>query len=346
MNDQLDWTRAAGRHRAGAAGRRNECDPGSAQSRSGERRPEIWPAADGHPHAERQRGASPDCDRDAAAADHHHRAHRVGSGLPARYNPSVVYGTWPYPSYPPVYYPPPVGAQIGSALLTGMAFAGGQRSSVRSGVGRAPAGDAATSTSTSTGSTTSTLTGPRSATTTGSTTLCTVTASHTATIRCGPGWRRPSGRRREPGAGTGAIPRSGRSRGDRPGHQRRRASRRDSLTGGTNRPNVAEHRTQARRNHPNLAEHRPQIGTAQRPAIQHRPNGRPQVRAVAGQRGPSGFQGVGQGSFERAAAQRGQMSRQGQIAARARAQQRAPMPHTSPRAMPHSRGMHHGGRRH
>ena len=41
------------------------------------------------------------------------------------YNPNVVYGTWPYPAYPPPYYPPPVGWGLGSALLTGMAFAGG-----------------------------------------------------------------------------------------------------------------------------------------------------------------------------------------------------------------------------
>ena len=41
------------------------------------------------------------------------------------YDPSVVYGSWPYPSYPPPYYPPPSGWGVGSALLTGMAFAGG-----------------------------------------------------------------------------------------------------------------------------------------------------------------------------------------------------------------------------
>jgi hypothetical protein len=41
------------------------------------------------------------------------------------YNPSVVYGTWPYPSYPPVYYPPPPGYAVGSALLTGLAFGTG-----------------------------------------------------------------------------------------------------------------------------------------------------------------------------------------------------------------------------
>lgn len=41
------------------------------------------------------------------------------------YDPSVVYGSWPYPSYPPPYYPPPAGWGVGSALVTGMAFAGG-----------------------------------------------------------------------------------------------------------------------------------------------------------------------------------------------------------------------------
>ena len=41
------------------------------------------------------------------------------------YNPTVVYGSWPYPSYPPVYYPPPVGYAVGSALLTGLAFGAG-----------------------------------------------------------------------------------------------------------------------------------------------------------------------------------------------------------------------------
>ncbi len=40
------------------------------------------------------------------------------------YNPSVVYGSWPYPSYPPVYYPPPA-YYPGAALATGMAFAAG-----------------------------------------------------------------------------------------------------------------------------------------------------------------------------------------------------------------------------
>jgi|SRR5579871_3402226 len=41
------------------------------------------------------------------------------------YNPTVVYGTWPYPAYPPYYYPPPPAYYAGSALLSGIAFATG-----------------------------------------------------------------------------------------------------------------------------------------------------------------------------------------------------------------------------
>ncbi|WP_397453608.1 DUF3300 domain-containing protein [Pseudomonas sp. NA-150] len=38
------------------------------------------------------------------------------------YNPTVVYGTWPYPASPPVYYPPPPAYYPGQALMTGLAF--------------------------------------------------------------------------------------------------------------------------------------------------------------------------------------------------------------------------------
>ncbi|HTJ94084.1 MAG TPA: DUF3300 domain-containing protein [Pararobbsia sp.] len=41
------------------------------------------------------------------------------------YNPTTVYGTWPYPSYPPVYMPPPPGYYVGTALMTGLAFGTG-----------------------------------------------------------------------------------------------------------------------------------------------------------------------------------------------------------------------------
>jgi hypothetical protein len=41
------------------------------------------------------------------------------------YNPTVVYGAWPYPAYPPVYLPPPPGYAFGTALVSGIAFATG-----------------------------------------------------------------------------------------------------------------------------------------------------------------------------------------------------------------------------
>jgi len=41
------------------------------------------------------------------------------------YNPTIVYGVWRYPAYPPYYYPPPPAYYPGSAFLSGMAFAAG-----------------------------------------------------------------------------------------------------------------------------------------------------------------------------------------------------------------------------
>jgi hypothetical protein len=41
------------------------------------------------------------------------------------YNPTVVYGVWPYPAYPPVYVPPPPGYAIATGFATGLAFGAG-----------------------------------------------------------------------------------------------------------------------------------------------------------------------------------------------------------------------------
>ena len=41
------------------------------------------------------------------------------------YQPTQVYGTWPYPSYPPYYYPPSPYYPIATPFLSGMAFAAG-----------------------------------------------------------------------------------------------------------------------------------------------------------------------------------------------------------------------------
>ena len=38
------------------------------------------------------------------------------------YNPTEVYGAWPYPAYPPYYYPPPAYYYPGGALATGFAW--------------------------------------------------------------------------------------------------------------------------------------------------------------------------------------------------------------------------------
>ncbi|WP_454712537.1 DUF3300 domain-containing protein [Cupriavidus nantongensis] len=38
------------------------------------------------------------------------------------YNPTTVYGTWPYPAYPPAYYPPPPGSVFATALVSGIGF--------------------------------------------------------------------------------------------------------------------------------------------------------------------------------------------------------------------------------
>ncbi|RKE39436.1 uncharacterized protein DUF3300 [Paraburkholderia sp. BL23I1N1] len=41
------------------------------------------------------------------------------------YNPTIFYGPWPYPAYPPTYLPPPPGYVVGNALAAGMAFGAG-----------------------------------------------------------------------------------------------------------------------------------------------------------------------------------------------------------------------------
>lgn len=38
------------------------------------------------------------------------------------YDPTMVYGTWAYPAYPPYYYPPPPGSIFATAMVSGLAF--------------------------------------------------------------------------------------------------------------------------------------------------------------------------------------------------------------------------------
>jgi hypothetical protein len=41
------------------------------------------------------------------------------------YNPTVVYGPWLYPAYPPMYIPPPPGYALAAGFATGLAFGAG-----------------------------------------------------------------------------------------------------------------------------------------------------------------------------------------------------------------------------
>ncbi|MBW6401746.1 DUF3300 domain-containing protein [Roseomonas sp. HJA6] len=118
---------------------------------------------------------------------------------------------------------------------------------------------------------------------------------------------------------------------------------------GANRPNLGGGGRRPEGQRPSLGGNRGQGGArpvANRPAVQHRPSGRPQTRPAATRQAPQGLRGVGQGGHERAAASRGRASRQGQPAARARAQQRqtAQRPHGGGGGGRAARGG--GGRRH
>ena len=78
------------------------------------------------------------------------------------YQPSVVYGPWWYPDYPPYYWPPYYGN-----FSSGFFWAQASRSPTRSGAGATVTGTAMTSISTSTNGTASTSTAARSRPTNG-----------------------------------------------------------------------------------------------------------------------------------------------------------------------------------
>ena len=144
MNDQLEWTQQVGdavlAQQAGCPQRPpGTAKPGAAGGQAGERT-----AADDHRLTERLSSTRRSSKRRRSALRSRRKADpaivqavapppqiiTIEPTQPDKvyvpaYNPSVVYGTWPYPAYPPPYYPPPVGWGLGSALLTGMAFAGG-----------------------------------------------------------------------------------------------------------------------------------------------------------------------------------------------------------------------------
>jgi hypothetical protein len=227
------------------------------------------------------------------------------------YNPSVVYGTWPYPAYPPTYYPPPVGWGVGNALLTGMAFAGGV-AVVNSLWGWASPGwgrgdvDINVNRYNNINANRTQISNNR--------------WRHDVSHRHGVAYRNQEVRNTFRGGGAGIAGDRAQAR-----EQFRGRVQQAERGGGTgarrpdgvgDRAGLADRRLEGGRDRPDLAERRGQGGArAERPAVQHRPNGRPQTRRTAAHHAPQGLQGVGHGRQERAAAERGRASRQGQPAA-------------------------------
>ncbi|MBV1798930.1 DUF3300 domain-containing protein [Siccirubricoccus sp. G192] len=144
MNDQLEWTQQLGdavlaqqqdvlnavqvlRHRAQQAGK---LQSGPELTVNVSQNVRVAPAGGGAPSEDATPAAIAVAPAAAPTVAPPPQVITIEPAQPDRvyvpaYDPSVVYGTWPYPSYPPAYYPPPVGWGLGSALLTGMAFAGG-----------------------------------------------------------------------------------------------------------------------------------------------------------------------------------------------------------------------------
>lgn len=277
------------------------------------------------------------------------------------YNPSVVYGSWPYADYPPTYYPPPAGWGVGNAILTGMAFAGSVAvvnslwGWARPGWGRGDV-DINVNRYNNINVNRNQITGNR--------------WQHDASHRHGVAYRndavrdrvganRPAGGRdraqaREQFRGRVQQADHGQGIGGRhpDGDRPNLADRRPG--GGDGRPNLGDRRPGGAGDRPALADRHPggrgdrptpganrpgggdrpnlvdrghhaaggQRPAAQRPAVEHRQSGRPQARPAAARQAPQGLRGAGDGGRERAAAHRGRASRQGQPAARAQAQQR------------------------
>lgn len=226
------------------------------------------------------------------------------------YNPSVVYGGWPYPATPPVYYPPPPGYALGSALLTGMAFATGValvgslwgwaspswgRGSVNVNVNR------------------------YNNINVNRTQISNNTWRHDATHRQGVAYRNPEvGNRYRPAGSTpGASADRARSREEFRGRTEQAGSGGGLAArtpGADGRPGTGDRAPAA--NRPAAGAERPSAAT--RPTTRDAPartatapSGRPQVQqpAAATRSAPQGMQGLGDGGQVRTAQQRGEASR-------------------------------------
>ena len=153
MNEKLDWTQKLGD--AFLAQQKDVMDAvqrlrAKAQAAG---QPEVERGAEGHRRAGGGATGAPAQPHRAPAAQQ--TIIKIEPANPQvvyvpTYNPTVVYGAWPYPAYPPYYYYPPgyVAGRGCSRSASGMAV--GARA-----LGRTATGATATSTSTSTRTTTS-----------------------------------------------------------------------------------------------------------------------------------------------------------------------------------------------
>lgn len=214
------------------------------------------------------------------------------------YNPSVVYGSWPYPSYPPSYYPPPVGWGVGNALLTGMAFAGGV-AIVNSLWGWASPGwgrgdvDVDVNRFNNINVNRNQISSNR--------------WRHDEAHRHGVAYRNQEVRNTFRGGDGGAAQERAQAREQFRG----RVQQADRGGIGERRPGGAADRLDPGGRRSRGAD-RERLAAGQHAALQHRASGRPHARPVVA-RQPQALHGLGQGYRERAAAQRGHASRQGQI---------------------------------
>jgi hypothetical protein len=242
------------------------------------------------------------------------------------YNPGVVFGRWPYPAYPPVYFPPPLGWGLGNAMLTGMAFAGGVAvvgslwGWARPGWGRGGV---------------DVNVNRFNAINVNRVQINSNVWRHDVTHRGGLAYRNAEV--------------NNRFRGDLSGG---RVGSRDEFRGrmqqverggGLDAARQAGGRGVTGEIRANGGDRRLNMAGAARPALSQAPSGRPEVASGPAANRPAGgaLQGIGQGGDIRGAAQRGAASRQGQEAALQARQQRAAAARAQ--AAPRSNAVRQGG---
>jgi uncharacterized membrane protein YgcG len=111
MNDQLDWTQALGD--AVLAQQADVMDAIQRLRAKAQANGKLETTKQQKVTVKQDQGSAPVIEIEPASPDVVYVPY---------YNPSVVYGAWPYPEYPPYYYPPPAGWVVGGAIATGLAW--------------------------------------------------------------------------------------------------------------------------------------------------------------------------------------------------------------------------------